>query len=152
MSEGVNLTALSLGIPLAAHFAVLIGCTATPQADSTPAPLGRLGHRLGTYLHIEGIRSEQSKSGSSTLIVDRVNGAECNPPVHIWLDNLSLPTSEHCAISGYESGRWIGLPPAVREAEGLPERQAAWQFQVYFVVTSVQEPSTLRDAFATHRP
>jgi len=75
--------------------------------------------------------------------VDHVNGAAIDPPQTIWLDNLSLPTNTRCAVSGYESGRWIGLTDEVGAAEGLPLRQGVWQFHRCFIVTSVQEPPSL---------
>lgn len=125
---------------------LLSGCAAAPSdrgIDRQP-PEGRLGYRIGTYLQIEGVRSEQGKSGNSTLLVDRVNGKAIEPPTPIWLDNLELPRDERCAISGYESGRWIGIPPDVEAHERQQPRQAAWQLRIYFVVTSVQSPESLR--------
>lgn len=137
---------------LCAFVAALASCAAQSATQtSAPAsaevirvPMGRLGEPIGTFLRVEGVRSEHGKTGSSTLLVDRVNGSGVSPPVSIWLDNLSLPRGERCIVSGYESARWIGLPPEVRRAENLPERQAVWQQQIYFIVTSVQSPETLR--------
>ncbi|MBL9121532.1 MAG: hypothetical protein JNL80_16620 [Phycisphaerae bacterium] len=78
--------------------------------------------------------------------VDTINGLACDPPREIWLDNLSLPVGARCRLSGYESGRWIGVPPEVSEADGVPQQQALWQFQTYFIVTSVQSPESLRQS------
>lgn len=112
--------------------------------------MGLLGRPLGSFLRVGGIRAEQGKVGSRTLVIDRVNQSETSPPVQIWVENLDLPEGERCELSGYETGRWIGLPPGVERAEGLPPHQAAWQFQRYFVVTSVQAPPTLAERFRTH--
>jgi len=43
------------------------------------------------------------------------------------------------------TGGWIGVPPEVERIENLAVRQAPWQFQVYFVATSVQEPTSLAE-------
>lgn len=125
---------------------LLAGCaTGLPdRSDSYPVPIGRLGHRIGTYLRIEGVRAEAGKVGDSTLSVDSVNGVACDPPREIWLDNLSLPSGVRCQLSGFESGRWIGIPPDVSAADGVPQHQALWQFHVYFVVTAVQGPASLK--------
>lgn len=126
----------------------MAGCTTSHQPPPTTyaPPIGKLGNRLGTLLHVEGMRADAGKVGSSTLRVDTVNGTVCDPPCEIWLDNLSLPVGIRCQLSGFESGRWIGIPPEVSQAEGTPQQQAMWQFQVFFVVTSIQGPDSLRTA------
>lgn len=134
---------------LAASCAVLLagGCATSPDRnEGRGAPVGRLDHRIGTFLRIEGVRAEAGKVGSSTLRVDTINGLPCDPPREVRLDNLSLPVGTRCRLSGYESGRWIGVPPEVSEAEGIPQHQAMWQFQTYFIVTSIQSPESLRQS------
>ncbi len=127
-------------------FTLLVaGCATTPESSSVRgAPQGLLGHRIGTYLHLEGMRSDQGKSGHSTLLVDHVNGERLDPPTSIWLDNLELPEGERCRVSGFETGRWIGIPPDVARMEAMNPRQAGWQFAISFVVTSIQAPESLR--------
>ena len=123
--------------------ALLISSLAPSRADDIPT--GRLGHRLGTYLTIEGVRSEQGKSGSKTLLVDTVNGKTLDTPIDIWVDNVdSLPKAVRCILRGYESGRMIGVPEEVARKEHIPLPQAAWQFFRYFIVTSVVEPKDLK--------
>jgi hypothetical protein len=135
-------------------FLLLVACfllascrsNATPKPDLAP-PLGALGPRIGTYLRIEGTRDSSGKVGPNSLLVTRVNGVECEP-TPIWLDNLALPMHAHVKLSGYESGRWIGVPPEVLEAGHVSPHQAMWQFSRFFIVTSVQEPADLAAQFA----
>lgn len=108
-------------------------------------PSGRLGHALGTYLTIEGVRQERGKVGSQTLLVDKVNGTELSVPTSVWIDNVAeLPKNERCIFKGYESGKMIGIPEKVAETTGTPLPPAAWQFYRYFVVTSVEQPRSLQ--------
>jgi len=126
----------------------LSACQAHGDLRRRPSiPDGRLGYPIGTYLRLEGTRLESGKVGERTLLVDRINGAELSPPIGIWVENLVLPSSLRCRVSGYESGRWIGVPPEVERAEGTAPHQAAWQFQRYFLVTSVQAPDSLVEQF-----
>lgn len=119
------------------------------SASAQEVPAGRLGHPLGTYLKIEGVRIEGPKTGGRTLLVDTVNGRKLAPPTDVAVENVeSLPASTRCILRGYETGGMVGLPPAVEKAakeEGksvnLP--QAGWQFRRWFVVTSVVEPKDL---------
>ncbi|MHC4406997.1 MAG: hypothetical protein ACYTG0_45875 [Planctomycetota bacterium] len=107
-------------------------------------PKGRLGHPLGTYLKIEGVRAEAGKVGTQTLLVDTVNGNKLDQPIGIWIENVpALPKGERCIIRGYESGKMIGIPYEVAKAENLPIPQAAWQFYRYFIMTSVVQPEGL---------
>jgi hypothetical protein len=107
------------------------------------APMGRLGHVIGTYLTIEGVRAERGKVGVKTLLVDTVNGQKLAQPIGVWVDNVeSLPESTRCVFKGYESARWIGIPPEVAEATGQLS-QAAWQLYRYFVVTAVVSPASV---------
>ena len=123
--------------------ALLILSLAASKADDIPT--GRLGHRLGTYLTIEGVRSEQGKSGVRTLFVGAVNGKKLDTPIDIWVDNVdSLPKEARCILRGYESGRMIGVPEDVAQKEHIPLPQAAWQFYRYFIVTSVVEPTDMK--------
>src|SRR5207237_636136 len=79
-------------------------------------PGGLLGHPLGSYLTVEGVRAEQGKVGVRTLLVDSINGRRLPKPVALWVENLDLPPQQRCTLKGYETGRMIGTPPAVFEA------------------------------------
>jgi hypothetical protein len=123
--------------------AILCACSLSvhPHHD---VPKGRLGHPLGTYLTIEGVRAEAGKVGTRTLLVDTVNGKKLDRPIGIWIDNVApLPKGERCILRGYESGKMIGVPDEVARAENLPLPQAAWQFFRYFIMTSVVQPEGL---------
>lgn len=109
-------------------------------------PPGNLGHPLGTYLTIEGERTERAKAGANTLLVDTVNGKKLAQPVAVWVDNAKhpgLPKAVRCMVRGYESGRMVGVPHGVSEAEKIPPAQVRFQFRKHFVMTSVLEPQTL---------
>ncbi|MDO9542185.1 MAG: hypothetical protein Q7J98_07675 [Kiritimatiellia bacterium] len=117
-----------------------------PSQLALEYPMGNLGYRVGTYLQIEGVREENGKAGTQTLRVDTINGEKISTLVSIWIENVkggALPSGKRCVIRGYESARMIGLPNAVAKAENLPLRQALWQMQRYFIVTSVVEPKEL---------
>ena len=115
----------------------------TARAEDIPG--GKLGHPLGTYLTIEGVRAEEGKVGVNTLLVDTVNGKKLDAPVGIWVENVdALPKDTRCILRGYESGKMIGLPHEVAEKEKLPLPAAGWQFFRYFIVTSVVEPKDLQ--------
>ncbi len=148
------MTRLQPSLPLLLAAAGFLICqtgaaSAPPILHAGDVPLGSLGHPVGSYLTIEGIRLEGFKTGVSTLRVDTVNGQKLKEPVAIWIDNLDLPRARRCKIKGYETLRMIGKPPAeVKAAEeaggeaGLP--QAGWQVQLYFVSLSVVEPGCLQ--------
>ena len=68
--------------------AVLGACLLSAHAESG-IPRGRLGHPLGTYLTIEGVRAEAGKVGTQTLVVDTINGQKVDEPVGIWIDNVA---------------------------------------------------------------
>lgn len=131
-------------------FLLFLGLAMVACADmreQVTVPMGLLGHRIGTYLEIEGTRLERGKVGHQTLLVDRVGNSRLDRPVGIWIENLPLPTGVRCVVRGYETGRWIGLPPEVERAESMPPRQAGWQFQRFFVPTSVLAPPSLVEQF-----
>jgi hypothetical protein len=121
-------------------------------AEAQDIPDGGLGHPLGTYLTIEGVRAPQQYMTDTvnTLLVDTVNGKKLDTPGRIWVENAdSLPKDTRCILRGYETGSMIGTPPAVIEAakeEGkdfTPE-QFGWRFQRGFIVLSVVEPKDLK--------
>ena len=123
------------------------------MADKPPFPLGhktveppagRLGYRIGSYLTIEGTREEDGKVGVNTLRVDTIDGYRLDKPIDIWIDNVTLPSRERCVLKGYETGRWIGVPDEVLRATESPHPQAVWQFQFYFLATSVEQPKSLK--------
>ena len=106
-------------------------------------PVGLLGYRIGSYLTIEGVRAEEGKVGSRTLLVDKINAFKLEKPLAIWIENLDLPAAKRCVIKGYETGQWIGTPQEVCLAAGKCP-QAAWQFKFYFIATSVAQPVDLQ--------
>jgi hypothetical protein len=118
-------------------------CTGTDHTRDIGAPMGLLGHRIGTYLRIEGVREETGKAGQQTLCVDRVGGEALSQPIDIWIENVALPAGTRCVLNGYESGRWIGVPHEIVMAGHAHPQQAMWQFQRYFVMTSAETPATL---------
>ena len=129
---------------------VLMLCIGLAEAQDIPD--GGLGHPLGTYLTIEGVRAPQQYMSDTvnTLLVDTVNGKKLDTPGRIWVENAdSLPKDTRCILRGYETGSMIGTPPAVIEAakeEGkdfTPE-QFGWRFQRGFIVLSVVEPKDLK--------
>jgi hypothetical protein len=112
-------------------------------------PGGRLGESLGEYLTIEGVRAEEGKVGTQTLIVDTVGGKKLAKPVHIWVANVILPAGKRCVLKGYETGSMIGQPPAVFEAakeqgRNVGAAQAEWQWHPHFVVLIPVEPRGLK--------
>ncbi|MDD5598218.1 MAG: hypothetical protein PHV82_09750 [Victivallaceae bacterium] len=87
------------------------------------------------------------KVGTRTLIVDTVNGKKLAEPVSIWVENAKhpgLPKAVKCVIRGYESGKMIGVPFAVVKAENMPSPQSGWKFHIYFLITSVVKPDSLK--------
>ena len=119
-------------------------------AEAQDTPSGRLGHPVGTYLTIEGVRAEKGKVGVNTLVVDTVNGKKLDTPIGVWIENVAaLPKDTRCTLRGYESGKMIGTPPAEFEAareagKDITMPQAEWQFFRYFIVTSIIEPKDLK--------
>ena len=119
-----------------------------PTALGDVVPMGKLGHPIGTYLTIEGVRAEQGKVGVRTLLADMVNGKKLERPVYVWIDNIdSLPKEDRCVINGYESGRWIGTPPDVSAKVHGTEQQALWQFWRFFLIVSADRPKELKEKF-----
>jgi hypothetical protein len=109
-------------------------------------PNGLLGHRLGTYLTIEGVRATTGPY-IRTLLVDTVNGKKLDAPIPMWVENAKypgLPEKERCIIRGYETGQMIGAPDEVLRAEKLPAPQAGWRVHRYFIITSVVQPASLQ--------
>ena len=122
-----------------------LGVTA---AKAQEVPAGRLGHSLGTYLRIEGVRAEQNMWGFP-LRVDTVNGKKLEKPIEVWVSNVDLPKDARCILRGYETGSMIGTPPAVIEAakedgKDVTVAQAGWQLHRVFIVLSVVEPKDLK--------
>jgi hypothetical protein len=130
---------------------VVLGILSLAAANSEDVCSGKFGHPLGTYLKIEGVRAEKGKGAQGALVVDTVNGKKLEKPIGIPIQNLegSLPKDTRCVLRGYETGKMIGVPPAVFEAakeEGkeVSVPQAGWQFYVYFVALSAVEPKDLK--------
>jgi hypothetical protein len=78
------------------------------------------------------------------MLVDTVDGARLEPPVQIWVEDVVLSAGERVELAGYESGRFIGMPDDVARRTGLPLTQAEWQFQNYFIATSIQSGGARR--------
>lgn len=142
-------TAAILVLLFAGSFRV---CAAGTNAVPDPArmslsiPMGFLGHRLGTYLTIEGVAPQGGdKTGGHVLRVDTVNGKKLETPVGITISGTGqISKGERCVFNGYESGGMMGIPDEVAEKEHLPPTQADWQFARWFVVTSIVEPKGLK--------
>jgi hypothetical protein len=128
--------------------AILCACSLSVHAHED-IPKGRLGHPLGTYLTIEGVRFGVDKIGKAkidahTLLVDTINGKKLDRPIAISIETSgSLPMRERCVFRGYESGRMVGVPFEVARAENLPVPAAVWHFHRYFIITSVVQPAGL---------
>src|ERR1035437_8950098 len=128
-------------------FGLIFGIAA---ASAQEVPAGKLGHPLGTYLRIEGVRADGFKTGGHPLLGHTINGKKREKPIAVWVENVeSLLTEGRCILRGYETGRMIGTPPAeidaAREAgKEMSVPQAAWQFRRYFIVKSVVEPKSLK--------
>ena len=119
-----------------------------PVLHSGDVPIGSLGSPLGTRLEITGVAADGFKIETGTLRIDSVDGRMLDPPVDLWIENIDLPKGR-IIIRGYETGRMIGVPPAVvAEAEAAGKEVAVpqwpWQFRLHFVVTSAVEPSDLK--------
>jgi hypothetical protein len=114
-------------------------------ADPHEIPPGVLAPRLGAYLAIEGVRTDEVlTAGARTLRVDTVNGKKLEKPVLIWIENVAeLPENTRCILRGYESVRMIGVPKEVLKQEKRTPPQVGWQLQHYFIITSVVEPKDL---------
>ena len=124
-------------------------------------PGGLLGDQLGTYLTIEGVKSEGVKEESGTLVVDTVNGQKLDKPITLVIRGavvvdhnlqparLELPAKKRCIFKGFESGEMIGVPPAVAAAakergwQEVPMSPKHWQWRSYFVALVVVEPNDL---------
>jgi hypothetical protein len=126
---------------LVAASAVLLvgaGCASAPKSPEPDVYRdGRLGHPLGAYLSVEGVPETRGKVGTSTLLVDTVDGRRIEPPVSVWVDNVTFAQGSRAVLKGYESGRYIGMPIEVTRATGMAP-QAGWQFQRYFIATSIE--------------
>ena len=145
LTQALPATNATAAIAIPAHIEVkVLRGENPPGAGTNSAKMSRLGFPLGTFLTIEGVRSEHGKGHARTLLVDKVGNQTLNPPVGIWMENVELPEAVRCVFKGYETGRWIGTPPEVLEATGAPEPQAEWQFHTYFLATSVEQPATLK--------
>jgi aldose 1-epimerase len=114
-------------------------------------PVGMLGFPVGSYLTIEGTRTDGMKTGERTLLVDTVNGVKLAEPFGIWIENIDSLPYGRCVLKGYETLRMIGPPPAYFAAAKEAGRedttttpQAGWQVDWYFVATSVVSPDGVK--------
>ena len=112
--------------------------------------MGVLGHSLGTYLTISGIRQKKDPFSLITLVVDRINGVQLNSPVQIRMANSEkpwLPDNTRCTLNGYETGRMVGAPPAILKIHGGQDPLGSstyWHFQNEFVITSSVKPTSIK--------
>jgi hypothetical protein len=125
-------------------------------------PGGLLGDPLGTYLTIEGVRSEGTKIETDTLLVDTIDGKKLDKPISLVIHGativnhnlqparLNLPAQQRCIIKGFESGQMIGVPPAISAAakeqgwRDVPMSPVLWQWRPHFVALVVVEPKDLQ--------
>ena len=131
------------------------------EAVKPRQPGGLLGDQLGTYLTIEGVRSEGAKMETGTLLVDTVDGKKLDNPISLVIRGVSVvnhnlqsaslnfPAQQRCIFKGFESGDMIGVPPAVPAAakeqgwQEVPMSPMQWQWRPYFVALVVVEPKGL---------
>ncbi|MFC1611433.1 hypothetical protein ACFL6C_10770 [Myxococcota bacterium] len=115
---------------------------AEPSMADANMPQGRLGYPLGSYLVIEGVIGGARSKAVPDILVDTVNGKRLPEPLGVGTQGLTNDVrsrlgGKRATLRGYESGRWIGVPDAVAEAEGMVPSQAQWQFYKYFVITRI---------------
>ncbi len=152
---------VAMTIPLAlGQLPVAPGGTNT-ETVKPRQPGGLLGDQLGTYLTIEGVKSEGAKIETGTLLVDTVDGKKLDKPISLVIRGasvvnqnlqpaaLNLPAKHRCIFKGFESGKMIGVPPAVSAAakeqgwQEVPMSPVQWQWRPYFVALVVVEPKGL---------
>jgi hypothetical protein len=110
--------------------------------------MGLLGEPTGTYMTIEGIRAPDPGENfdSQIFLVDTVNSKKLDQPVGINITNEILPEKQRCVVSGYETGKWLGIPPEVYQATPEADRgflryeRMPWHFYHYFCVVSIKSP------------
>jgi hypothetical protein len=143
------------GVPAAQPPVAPVG----PVAAGPRQPGGVLGHDLGTYLTIEGVKAEGVKIAPNTLLVDTVNGKKLDRPVPILvrfcdfdrnrfdLETLVvMPVGVRCVYKGFESGTMMGVPQAVSDAArelgrtDVPMSPVAWQWRTHFVALIEVKP------------
>ena len=122
-----------------------------PKTPIPNVPNGKLGFPLGTYLTIEGMRPKQGFFSSMRIVVEKVNGKVLNKPVSIIIPNVIkpwLPENEIIILNGFETGRMVGVPPAILKINnGLDPLDRAftdWHFQNEFVITSSVKPNSIK--------
>ena len=77
----------------------------------TPPAGGFLSDQLGTYLTIEGVKTEGGKIETGTFLVDTVNGKKLDKPISLLIRGLPLSTktfnrrASTCRRSGAASSR-----------------------------------------------
>lgn len=112
--------------------------------EVVPRPAGKLGHPIGTYLRIEGVR--EPHKNPSLYRIHRVNGQPVAKPALIWIENLALPRpapSVWCVVNGYERIEWMGEPGEVSRAEGRIGTQMSFQAVWLFHASSIIQPRSL---------
>jgi hypothetical protein len=115
-------------------------------------PIGTLGHRLGDYLTIEGVRENEMKVSDKTIWVDTVNGKKLRERVLIEVENVSFDATSRNVLKGYESFRMAGPPPAWIAFEKEQGRNpmlppTVWRVNPFFVALDVVKPPALRQEF-----
>lgn len=112
-------------------------------------PIGVLGLHFGTFAIVEGHRAiGRGIRGTQHLRVTKINGKSLETPVNIWIENAgSLPADTQIILRGYESGRFVGQPTDVAARENWTTAPAMFQFQHYFIISSIVEPAELMETF-----
>ncbi len=144
---------------------VLSGCSTKQPAsfyDSSIPYRKPFGYDLGKYLTLEGHReNHRPLTGVTTLRVEKLNGEPLEEPAYVWIRNVDkLPENDLCIFNGYFSGQMFGIPFEVSEKEGWEMGQAAWGFNIYFEITSIEQPAYYNSnpswhdglSFYTHPP
>ncbi len=101
-------------------------------------PMGRLRHRVGERLSIHG-RLLDTPSVGMVLRVDSVNTRQFSPHVDMLIEGGVATKSNQATITGYESLRMVGTPPAL--GKGNSKAKDNWRLQSYFVAISPVRPS-----------
>lgn len=112
-------------------------------------PIGVLGLHFGTFAIVEGQRAiGRGIRGTQHLRITKINGKSLETPVNLWIENVgSLPADTQIVLRGYESGRFVGQPHDVASRENWTPAPALFQFQHYFIVSSIVEPAELKETF-----
>jgi len=108
--------------------------------------IGSLGNPLGRYVTIEGTKPAKALMMANPMEIDAVDGKVLAAPILMEIHGAAgLPEGTRCILHGYETGALVSTPddPAVK---GAPAPQASYRFAVWFEVTEIKSPETLKKA------